>query len=266
MFDFVKKFSIDLGNFIKEKLESNKMKGIYQSIKGKPVIYDIDILAEEYIRNYFDKYKPPFKVISEDSKVYDVVKDPKYVVIIDPLDGSSNATKNIPLFNISVAVCEMEVLQEFSFDKVLIGVIYSPISENIYYSKKGEGSFINGLKIVKPIKKKMDDWYVGAIFKLPSLYNLSFLSNFKSFRCFGCATEHICSLVRGDNQAYFAFDNKLRIYDIAAAGLILREAGGVITDLGGMELKLNLNDKINFLACSHKDDIDKLVSFQKNKV
>jgi myo-inositol-1(or 4)-monophosphatase len=263
MIDFVKKFSIDLGEYIKKELGLGQKNGIYMSDEDRPIVYDIDILAEEYIRKYFNKYKPPFRVVSEDSKTYDVVKNPKFVAIIDPLDGSSNATKGIPIYNTSVAICKTDIIKNFSFDKVKIGVVYNPIKKDLYYAEYGRGAYLNNSKINTINRLNMKDWHVGSIFKLPSQQDLSFFSNFKSFRCFGCATEHICSLIRGDNQAYFAFDNKLRVYDIAAIGLILKEAGGEIENLSFTNLQFEINDKINFIAWSDKNDKKKITDLIK---
>lgn len=237
-----------LGDFILGELQKSTKRKVARTSLGEPNVYEIDLAAENYVMRFLDSHRIPAIVISEDSEIYKSSIEPKAVIIIDPLDGSSNAIKGVPIYTTSVAIGSLDLQEQFSLDKINIGVVYSPVTKNLYVAERGQGATRNEEHLQTRKNIPLQNWYVGAIFKLPPAWDLSFFSRFKSFRCFGCATEHLCAISRGDYEAYFAFDKKLRTYDIAAAGLILQEAGGVITDLSGGKLVSGIRDKIDFMA------------------
>jgi len=242
------KLAENLGDFIKGQLDKSIGRDVASSSTGESNVYNIDLLAEEFIRDFMSKNAIPATVISEDSEVYSPTKEPKAVMIIDPLDGSSNAVRHIPVYTTSIAVGTLELKSQFSFEFVNVGIVYYPETKHLYVAEKGKGAKLNGETLSSKTTKSLKEWYVGSIFKIPSAHDLTILSHFKSFRCFGCATEHLCAISRGDYQGYFAFDNKLRTVDIAAAGLIVKESGGALTSLDGRELLTPSRDSINFVA------------------
>ena len=242
------KLAKGLGKFITHELQKANEKAVVSSSFDEPNVYKIDLAAEEYVKKFVEHEQIPTIVLSEDSEIYKPAIEPTAVMIIDPLDGSSNAAREVPIYTTSVAIGSLELQKQFSLDRVKVGIVYNPVTDNLYIAEKGQGATRNGIRLQTRKGRSLQDWYVGAIFKLPSAQDLSFFAKFKSFRCLGCATEHLCAISRGDYDAYIAFDEKLRTFDIAAAGLILQEAGGVITDISGGNLVSGSRDKINFLA------------------
>ena len=91
------------------------------------------------------------------------------------------------------------------------------------------------------------------------------IKNFKKVRAFGCASLDICSVAAGQSDAYYFHmdepEERLRVTDIAAAVLILREAGGQIHDLAGnpLEMKLDLKDRNNMIALMNNDLLEEFI-------
>ncbi len=154
--------------------------------------------------------------------------DTDYYWCIDPLDGTSNFVRGIPLFAVSIALMHN--------NEPIVGVVYDPINNNLFSALKGGGAFLNKVPLStrnQPLQKKL-------LFAVQSDYNgeipkhMHQILKKAKIRTVGVASLHICYVAAGWIDCYV--DQKSSLWDIAAGSLILTEAGGIISDIGGKNL------------------------------
>lgn len=162
--------------------------------------------------------------------------------IIDPLDGTKNFIHGIPFFAISVA---LEVDGE-----IILGIIYNPFTDEIFYAEKGKGAFCNGKTITVSHHKELNKSFISA----GTLYSNRCLSReFEGFykavvpfvlgtRHLACAALELCYVAAGRYELFF--EKGLSYWDIAAGVLIVKEAGGKICDFQGQKKYFNTGNII----------------------
>ena len=128
-------------------------------------------------------------------------------------------------------------------NEVLMGAVYDPCPDNMYFAEKGKGAFLNNKKIRVSKKKELKD--VILAFNLPSNEKISsdtlillskIYGNFRGIRNFGAAALNMCYLAEGKFDAYFT--KSIKAWDVAAAKLIVEEAGGKVTNFDGGKWEL----------------------------
>ena len=246
----------DVGNVINQIPIAERGKTIEMGADGTPTSH-IDKVAEKIILDHVAAHDLPLNVLSEEAGFVD--RGYENVLVIDPVDGTSNAKRNIPYFSISLAVGQDDL------DGIRIGIVYNPCTGDLYHSEKGEGAYFNG-KRLGPSNDSGDgdgdnrELMICTHFGGRTNGRINeIIKNFKKIRALGCASLDICSVAADQSDAYYFNidepDERLRVTDIAAAVLILREAGGQIHDLTGnpLEMKLNLKDRKNMIALMNND-------------
>ena len=216
----------------------------FESKNDFDVLAKADLLSEKYILGEINKNFPNTAILSEEAGENEV--DSRYKWIVDPLDGTINFTQGLDDFCISIALAKDE--------EVILGVIYEPKRDNLYYAEKGNGAYLNDKKIKVKNDVRIKDM-VGVTesvahikFRKENLNMLLKIANkVKSIRISGCAALNLARLAAGKLDFYF--NANLNLWDIAAGILLIQEAGGKYTDLRGD--KISLNSK-NSLATSEK--------------
>jgi len=185
----------------------------------------IDYSSAKAFREYLDREGMKNRVISEEwFKDYNGNEYP--VIIVDPLDGTSNFIRNIPFSTISIALSKTDSLKD-----VYAGMVMNLFTREVYFAFRGRGSFKNGRRIhVSNIHdtriSHMSIAITNAIpFKSPSLYIIRY-TNYP--RHFGSAALEDCFVAEGRLDAHIDIRGDLRVFDIAASQLIVSEAGGKV--------------------------------------
>ena len=179
-----------------------------------------------------------------------------YVFCIDPIDGTSNFLAGYRPSVISIAL--------FLDGKPNMSVVYEPYQDLLITATKGEGAFVNGRKIMsseEPLSRSLVSF--GTSPYDPELMEVSFdlckkiLPKCIDLRRSGSAVWDICQVAMGVTGMFF--ECKLRLWDFAAAALVLTEAGGRITDMAGKPI--DFRGPSSILACSSgvKNEIDSLI-------
>ena len=187
-----------------------------------------DILSEKTIIKTIRKKFPDHYFLSEEGGK--INKGSEHTWIIDPIDGTTNFVAKIPEFAVSIALAKN--------DEILMGVVYNPCTNEIFFAEKGKGSYLNDKKLQVSKKNKLKDCIVG--FSLPSNANVSkktlrILSKtygeFRALRNFGSAALNLCYVADKRSDLYFSLN--IKAWDIAAAKLIAEEGGCKVTNLNG---------------------------------
>ncbi len=207
----------------------------YQKLKGPrdlqvEAVLDVQSRIIEVIRQEFPGDALLFE---ESSEPQDEAADPLW--IIDPLDGSYNYYHGIPIYAISIAYRRA--------NKYRVGVVYDPNRDELFEAVISQGAYLNGKKMqVDQFADGLDafhaavvgtDW-LGNLEDLRRAFQLTrILANeVQQIRTFGSPVLAMCYVAAGRMNGYYGLDH-LKLWDVAAAYVILREAGGALTNIDG---------------------------------
>lgn len=206
----------------------------------------IDEVSEKTVISELEERGVNAIIISEEvGRVRLGEEPPEFEIILDPIDGTFNAVRGIPLYSISIAIKSLSSNQKF-------GYVSSLAVNEEFYAYEGKGAFRNSRKIRVSDKKELERANI-------SLYSderrpervLGLVRSVNRIRSYGSAALEICYVACGALDSFVDLRGKQRIVDIAAASIILREAGGMITDDRGMDLS-SRRDKISVVASNKK--------------
>jgi fructose-1,6-bisphosphatase/inositol monophosphatase family enzyme len=199
---------------------------------GTPTKY-IDDLAERVVLEESGRLRVDADILSEEAGL--VERGGRWMLVADPVDGTHNAARGLPFYCVSLA------LAKGSLEGVEEGVVVSIPTGDVYRAVRGEGATLNGQSIrVRPWQRGQETMsiYLGPDAP-PGAFGLTHFP--KRVRNFGAAALELALVASGALDAYVQWGNPLRVTDIAAGALILREAGGEVYDLAGSRLDMPLN-------------------------
>ena len=178
-----------------------------------------DLKAEKIIIEELQKGRPNYSIISEESELKKN-KDTENTWIIDPIDGTVNFLHGIPHFAISIALkCK---------DEIVSGLIFDPIKNELFYAEKDNGSFFNNQRIRVSKKNQINDCLFASSGNLKNEIDLP-------YRKSGSAALDMAYVASGRYDGYF--QNNLNLWDIAAGIIIIKEAGGLISEIDLSKIK-----------------------------
>jgi len=200
----------------------------------RSIVTKTDILSEQIIMKTVRKKFPNHNFLTEESG--SIIRESEYTWIVDPIDGTTNFVSNIPQFAVSIALAKN--------DEVMMGVVYNPCTKDLFIAEKGKGSYLNGKRLHVSKKNNLKDGVLA--FSLPSdtklaRKSLSFLDRsfgtFRALRNFGSAALNMCYIAQTKFDMYYSFN--IKAWDIAAANLIVEEAGGKVSNINNKKWKLD---------------------------
>lgn len=197
------------------------------------IVTDVDKRSEAFALNLLKNKRPDDGMWGEEGDHFEGSTGIQW--IIDPLDGTYNFALGIPLFCVSVAACRN--------GKPIVGVVYDPLHNELFTAEKGNGSYLNKKKLqIKPFEKVEDSvlylsWVKGA--KGIDEFNEKAKDLFTKvpyIRRIGSAALGLAYI--GANRIHGFIEIGLHPWDVAAAILIIEEAGGKVTGRDNKELIL----------------------------
>ncbi len=217
----------------------------------RDLVTEADKKSEELIIKEIIKKFPDHGIIAEESeqnKKNGLVKigSSPYIWIIDPLDGTTNYTMGLNHYAVSIGLFELKKTRKsknFSYleGEIILGVVYAPALNELFYAKKNKGAFLNNKKIKVSKTSKLIDGVIATGFpyknkdvNLP--YLATILDKCRGIRRFGAASLDMCYVAKGCFDGYWEFG--LKAWDIAGGAIIVEEAGGKVTDSNGNQLDL----------------------------
>jgi myo-inositol-1(or 4)-monophosphatase len=221
---------------------------------GGDPLKKVDLAAERAIVEVLKGHRVSFTLVSEESGVreYGETAGECYVTC-DPIDGTTNLVKGLPFYATSIAVSH-----EPRLDNVNAGLVADLFHDVTYVAEKGKGAYRDGHKLAPSSVVSLEEAVIGMDLNsykveriVPKLTGL--IGRTKHIRHFGANALELCFVADGKTDAFVDIRGKLRTTDMAAAWLILREAGAVITGPDGAELAVRLDpkQKVEFVASAN---------------
>lgn len=213
----------------------------------------IDQVAEEKLIGVLESTGRPLILVSEEIGRFEIGTGPPEVIFVaDPLDGTTNAVKNIPAYGISLAVGEIKDPDtSMTIDDIELGFVENFATGDIYQAEKGGGATLNGKNITTSPKTDISQSSIGAYIYRASMERVNKLcKTVRRMRILGAVALELCYVADGTYDAFLDLRGNLRILDISAAKLILEEAGGLTSDEDDEPLqgKLNVLDRTSIVA------------------
>jgi NAD+ kinase len=217
----------------------------------------IDKVAENAVLMFLERNAVPLNVLSEEIGFVD--RGGEETLILDPVDGSNNAIAGIPYYTVSLAV------GSGSLAGMRLGYLRNLATGDSYWAEKGKGAYKNGRRIAvrNPDFNELFVMNYTGKYSHPDSYQIC--KRVYSSRSLGCSSLEIALVAEGQADAFCMNASNYvrceRIVDIAAAVLILREAGGEIYDLEGsiLDMPLDLDHRSNTVAVSRQSVFDYLI-------
>lgn len=208
------------------------------------LVTQYDHAAEKAIIDMIRHEFPHHSFLAEESGSTKQAKESAVHWLIDPLDGTLNFANNIPLFSVSIAAMIDNILT--------VGVVYAPMTNELFVAVKGQGAFLNGKKIQVSPKKdfKQAMGVTGFPYHIedhPNNYIQRFIRIMKEgnpVRDLGSAAINLAYVAAGRFDMYWI--DSLQPWDIAAGQLLVEEAGGKVTHYDGNAIQIK--PEANLLA------------------
>lgn len=223
----------------------NEVEQLQVSVKGpSDFVSQADLACEKTIHEELSKARHGYSFLMEESGLVEG-PDKTHRWIIDPLDGTTNFLHGIPLFAISIAL-ERE-------GELVAALIYNPAMDEFFTAEKGKGAFLNDRRIRIAARKNLEDTVIvtgiphrgkpghSQFIKEQS----TMMQHVSGIRRTGSAALDLAWVAAGRFDGYW--ERNIQAWDMAAGVLLVREAGGFVTDLDGEGKML---DKGHILAAN----------------
>ena len=221
------------------------------SLKGPGDFVTVsDKKVEKILIDELQRARPNYSILSEEIGL--IKKDEEFKWIIDPIDGTANFLHGIPHFGISIGLEHNK--------EIICGIIYDPIKNEMFFAEKGNGAYLNDQRMRVSARSKLMDCIIftgGPSFKSNDEDKKLSLKEYEKFsskigtplRKMGSASLDMAYVAAGRCDGFW--QRNLNYWDIAAGIILVKEAGGFVTDFNGnnkyIENKniLVTNSKIN---------------------
>ena len=186
---------------------------------------------------------------------------PKFIFLVDPIDGTNNAIKEIPAFGISIAIASVNQGRLATLNDVELGFVSNFANGNFFEAEKGNGCYLNNKKVNPSKIINISNMTLGGFTKSDTSQASKLVDNARRMRVLGSVVLELSYVASGRYDAFLDLRGS-RIIDIAASKLILEEAGCIITDKFGGKLNniLSIYEKAIIVAANneilHKQMID----------
>jgi myo-inositol-1(or 4)-monophosphatase len=206
------------------------------SMKGPgDFVSQADIRAEESLRADLSRARPGFAFLMEESGSHGT-EDWEWRWVVDPLDGTSNFLHGIPHWCVSVGI---EKRIDADRSEIVAGVIYNPAADELFWAEKGVGAFLNDKRLRVSARRDMQQAMFATGIPFASVPRKAEFSQILArvmpqvagVRRFGAAALDLAWVAAGRYEGYWELG--IKKWDMAAGLVMVREAGGFVTDPDG---------------------------------
>ncbi len=249
--------SKDVYTEVNSTFGSDQAKKIVGEGVGGDMTLHIDRRAEDIVIKFLERKKIPCILVSEECGIKIIGENPEDYVVLDGIDGTSNAIRRIPFISISIAHATEPYLHA-----VDVGLVMDLVRGITFSAEKGKGAYEDGhllepssitslmegiFSVKLPVNMKRKEIQRDITRLMP------LISNMRKLRQLGSVALEICYVASGRLDACVDLRHKIRATDLASAYLIVREAGGVMFTPEGNEviMELKANARTSFVAAAN---------------
>jgi myo-inositol-1(or 4)-monophosphatase len=222
------------------KRDFGEIEHLQVSLKGPAnFVTAADRRAEQILYEELEQARPGYGFLGEEGGMR-VGADKTHRWIVDPLDGTMNFLHGIPHFAISIAL-ERE-------GTIVAGLVYNPANDELFTAERGKGAYLNDQRLRVAARTRLADAVVACALPHPSRgdpeltrkEHIAAQGRVAGLRRFGAASLDLAWVAAGRFDGYW--ERGLSPWDIAAGIILVREAGGFVTDLEGGDTMLSSGD------------------------
>jgi myo-inositol-1(or 4)-monophosphatase len=214
------------------KRDFGEVENLQVSVKGPgDFVSAADRKAEKTIYEELAKARPGYGFVLEESGEIEGA-DKSHTWFIDPLDGTTNFLHGLPIFAISIALARE--------GQIVAGLVYNPANDDMFIAEKGQGAYLNNRRLRVAARRDMADALIGC--GVPHIGKAKEHPRFKAelasvmakagnIRRLGAAALDLCLVAAGNYDGFW--ERNLQSWDIAAGIIMIREAGGFVSDADG---------------------------------
>ena len=214
------------------KRDYGEVENLQVSVKGPgDFVTAADRRAERTVFEELSKARPGYGFVMEESGTVEG-SDKSHTWYVDPLDGTTNFLHGIPVFGVSIAL-ERE-------GQLIAGIVYNPANDDTFVAERGQGAYLNNRRLRVSGRREMADCVVAC--GIPHLgkrrEHARFLADAEkvmaqvsNLRRMGAAALDVCYVAAGRFDGYW--ERSLKSWDIAAGIVMIKEAGGFVSDCDG---------------------------------
>ena len=208
-----------------------EIENLQVSLKGPgDFVTNCDKKVEKILIDELLKARPSYSILSEE--IGEINNDDSFKWIIDPIDGTSNFLHGVPHFAISIGLEHNK--------EIICGIIYDPIKDEMFTAEKGNGSYLNNQRMRVSSRSKLEDCMIftggpkreakNRELALKEYYKFS-IKILTPIRKLGSASLDMAYVAAGRCDGFW--QRNLNYWDIAAGIILVKEAGGFVTDFNG---------------------------------
>jgi myo-inositol-1(or 4)-monophosphatase len=213
---------------------------------ARDLVTEVDIKSQDIIIHILKRDFPDIPILAEEGDREG--HGGELLWLVDPLDGTTNFTRGIELF--TVAIC-------LSLDHVPVAaVVYHPIFDHLYTAERGEGAYLNAERLSVSKTGRLEQFTVSSNLSYKNEERVVILENIRrlmintaGLRLIFSVELELCMVARGSFDAALVY--QANAWDMAAGCLIVREAGGVVTNWSGEDWKITDSSCLASNAVEH---------------
>jgi len=233
------------------KRDLGEVEHLQVSVKGpRNFVTAADHRAEAIVHEELAKARPDYGFLGEEGGARPGT-DKSHRWIVDPLDGTTNFLHGIPHFAIAIALERNGT--------VVAGLVYNPANDEMFIAERGKGAFLNDKRIRVAARDRLADAIVGCGLPHHGRGDLTLARNeiagaqraFAGLRRYGAAALDLAWVAAGRLDAYWERD--LSPWDLAAGSLLVREAGGFVSDMDGGDAILQKGNVVAGNETMHRE-------------
>ena len=214
------------------KRDFGEVENLQVSVKGPgDFVTAADRRAEKTVFEELSKARPGYGFVMEESGEVEGT-DKSHTWYIDPLDGTTNFLHGIPIFGVSIGLARE--------GQMIAGIVYNPAVDDMFVAERGQGAYLNNRRLRVSGRRKLADCVIGCgiphLGKRPDHPRFlaearGVMGKVSNLRRLGAAALDFCYVAAGRYDGYWERD--IKTWDMAAGMVMVKEAGGFVTDCDG---------------------------------
>ena len=214
------------------KRDFGEVENLQVSVKGPgDFVSAADRKSEKTLFEELSKARPGYGFVLEENPASSKAPTSAHTWYIDPLDGTTNFLHGLPIFAVSIGLARE--------GQIVAGLVYNPATEDMYIAEKGQGAYHNNRRLRVAARRNFGEALIGCGVPHPGKKgHVGFRAEFaavmaraSNLRRLGAAALDLCFVAQGSYDGFW--ERELQPWDIAAGILIIKEAGGFVTDAEG---------------------------------